>query len=428
MIIVVIAFLVLMAMGMPIVLALGSPVALYILIGGDVPIVVIAHRFYSGLNNFTLLAIPFFVLAGLLMEAGGLSRRIVDFANSLVGWIQGGLLMVAVVASTALAAMSGSGSADAAAVSAVLQPELRRRHYEIDFAAALIAASATLAQIIPPSLMLVIIAIQNNLSVGALFLGGVLPGLIACVLLMVVAFLHARTRPELAATLEPFSLRRVGASFVRAIPAMGLGVVILGGIIGGFMTPTEAAGIAVVYAMAIGFFVYRELRPADLPRLLARAAYFSAGLLLLVAAANVLNWLVTTSGDLERLADALGGMLRTKLAFLLGMNLLLMLLGMFIEGIALILLLGGLLIKLGIALGIDPHQMALIIVFNCAVGLITPPFGATLFVTSMVAERPFIAVARRAFMPWLALATALAAVSLFPGLTLALPRLAGFID
>ncbi|HRY25170.1 MAG TPA: TRAP transporter large permease subunit, partial [Geminicoccaceae bacterium] len=176
MIIVVLAFLVLMALGVPIVLALGSPVALYILISGDVPIVVIAHRFYSGLNNFTLLAIPFFVLAGLLMEAGGLSRRIVDFASSLVGWIQGGLLMVAVVASTALAAMSGSGSADAAAVSAVLQPELRRRHYEIDFAAALIAASATLAQIIPPSLMLVIIALQNNLSVGALFLGGVLPG------------------------------------------------------------------------------------------------------------------------------------------------------------------------------------------------------------------------------------------------------------
>ncbi|MCB1991384.1 MAG: TRAP transporter large permease subunit, partial [Geminicoccaceae bacterium] len=140
-----------------------------------------------------------------------------------------------------------------------------------------------------------------------------------------------------------------------------------------------------------------------------------------------LNWLVTTSGDLERLAGALGAVLQTKLTFLLGVNVVLMLLGMFIEGIALILLLGGLLIELGTALGIDPHQMALIIVFNCAVGLITPPFGATLFVTSMVAERPFVAVARRAFMPWLALTTALAAVSIFPELTLALPRLSGFL-
>ncbi|MGP9818532.1 TRAP transporter large permease [Salinarimonas sp. NSM] len=428
MIVVALAFLVLMALGVPIVLAIGSVAALYVLVFVDVPIVVVAHRFYTGINNFTLLAIPFFVLSGLLMEAGGLSRRIVDLASALVGWVRGGLLMVAVVASTALAAMSGSGSADAAAVTTVLQAELRKRNYDIDFAAALIAGSATLAQIIPPSLMLVIIAVQNNLSVGALFLAGVVPGLLACVLLLVVAWRHARGKPELAAVVEPFSAARVGTTFVAAIPAIGMAVLILGGIIGGIMTPTEAAGTAVVYAMAVGMLVHRELKPRMLPAIFVRAATFSAGLLLLVATANILNWLAATSGDIDRLAAWMGSVLTTKLAFLVAINVVLMLLGMFVEGIALILLLGSVLTTLGGAFGIDPHQMAVIIVFNCAIGLITPPFGATLFVTAMVAGRPFVAVARRAFMPWLALTLALAALTAFPTLSLGLPRLAGFID
>ncbi|GGK20708.1 TRAP transporter large permease [Salinarimonas ramus] len=428
MIVVALAFLVLMALGVPIVLAIGSVAALYVLVAVDVPIVVVAHRFYTGLNNFTLLAIPFFVLSGLLMEAGGLSRRIVDFASALVGWVRGGLLMVAVVASTALAAMSGSGSADAAAVTTVLQAELRKRNYDIDFAAALIAGSATLAQIIPPSLMLVVIAVQNNLSVGALFLAGVLPGLLACALLMLVAYRHALGKPELAAAVEPFSASRVGTTFVAALPAMGMAVLILGGIIGGVMTPTEAAGAAVVYALAIGMLVHRELKPRMLPAILVRAATFSAGLLLLVATANILNWLAATSGDIDRLAAWLGSVLTTKLAFLVAVNVVLMLLGMFVEGIALILLLGSVLVTLAGAFGIDPHQMAVIIVFNCAIGLITPPFGATLFVAAIVAGRPFVAVARRAFMPWLALTIALVALSAFPLLSLGLPRLMGFID
>jgi C4-dicarboxylate transporter, DctM subunit len=423
-----IVFLILMAFGVPIVLALGFATTGYILIVGDIPIAVVAHRFYSGLNNFTLLAIPFFVLSGLLMEAGGLSSRIVSFANSLVGWIRGGLLMVAVIASTALAAMSGSGSADAAAVSAVLQPELRKRGYDIDFSAALIAASATLAQVIPPSLMLVIIAVQNNLSVGALFLGGVLPGLMACGCLLCVAYIHARGKPELDANIQALSAKRILISFGAAIPALGMGVIILGGILLGIMTPTEAAGISVVYALLVGYFVYGDLQLRDLPKIFLKAAYFSAGLLLLVATANVLNWLIADSGTIEIAAEWIGTYLDSPLVFLIGVNLLLMTLGMFIEGIALILLLGGLFIKLGASLGVDPHQMAVIIVLNCAIGLITPPFGATIFVSAMIAERPFLAVARRITLPWIALTLTLVAVSLLPGMTLALPRLAGFLN
>jgi C4-dicarboxylate transporter DctM subunit len=169
--------LLMLSVGIPIFFVLGLT-ALVSVLYADLPLVLIAHRFYTGLNNFTLMAIPFFILAGMLMDAGGLSRRIVDFSMALIGWVTGSLLMVAIVAATALAAMSGSGSADTAAVSAVLQPELRRRKYNVDFAAALIAASGTLAQVIPPSLMLVLIGVVNNLSIGALFLAGILPGLL----------------------------------------------------------------------------------------------------------------------------------------------------------------------------------------------------------------------------------------------------------
>lgn len=425
---VIVGFLVLMLLGVPIVIALGATMSVYVFFSGVAPIEVLAHRFYTGLNNFTLLAIPFFVLSGLLMEAGGLSRRIVDFADALVGWIRGGLLMVAVLAATALAAMSGSGSADTAAVSAVLQPELRRRKYNIDFSAALIASAATTAQVIPPSLMLVVIAVQNNLSVGALFLAGILPGLVASTLLMGVAWRHARQHPEIISTAEHFEPRRVVTSFVAAIPALGMGVIILGGILGGIMTPTEAAGSSVVYALAIGLLVYRELKLADIAKVLVRASVYSAGLLLLVGVANIFNWLMADSGMLKNLASFVGETVSTQLAFLLVVNVFLMLLGMFVEGIAIILLLGAIIIDLGTNVGIDPNHMAIIIVLNCAIGLITPPFGATLFVASMVINRPFEAIARRVGPCWFALVICLALTSAFPAISLFLPRTFGFLE
>lgn len=421
------AFIALLFAGIPIVIALGAVMTIYLLITGSAPIEVMAHRFYSGLNSFTLLAIPFFVLSGLLMEAGGLSRRIVDFADALVGWIRGGLLMVAVFAATLLAAMSGSGSADTAAVSTVLQPELRRRRYDIDFSGALIASAATTAQVIPPSLMLVIIAVQNNLSVGALFLAGILPGLACSALLMVIAWHHARGNTQIVATVERFDVARVGRSFLAALPALGMAVIILGGILGGFMTPTEAAGSAVVYALAVGILVYRELDVLTIGRVLVRAAVYSAGLLLLVGTANIFNWLVADSGVLDDLGAFMGETLTSRLAFLFAVNVLLMLLGMFIEGIAIILLLSTILIELGGALGVDPNHMAVIIVLNCAIGLVTPPFGATLFVAAMVIDRPFEAISRRVALPWAALVVALALTTAFPDFALFLPRHFGFI-
>ena len=289
------AALAMLAGGVPIVFVLGIAATAVVLFS-DLPVVLIAHRFYTGLNSFTLMAIPFFVLAGLLMDAGGISRRIIDFSNALIGWATGSLLMVAVMAATALAAMSGSGSADTAAVSAAMQPELRRRKYDIDFAAGMIASSSTLAQIIPPSLMMVLIGVTNNLSISALFLSGVIPGLLVVPGLLFIAWRHGvKGGPQYRAS-EPFSLRRLGKTFVDAIPAFGLAVIILGGILGGVFTPTEAAGVAVVYSIVIGAFVYRELTFAKLGEVFVQSTAFTAGILILVAAASIFGWLIANAG------------------------------------------------------------------------------------------------------------------------------------
>jgi len=215
------AFLFFLVIGTPIVFVLGIAAALtLIFVEPGIPLTIISQRIFDSLNSFTLMAIPFFVFLGVIMDEGGISRRIVDFAAALVGWIIGSLLMVSVFASTALAAISGSGSADVAAISAIMQPELRRRKYDIDFSAALIAAAGSLAQIIPPSLMMVIVALISNLSVGALFLAGILPGLVTSIGLLSCGYLHAKRGGDQYRETEPFTLKRLGQTFVRALPSL----------------------------------------------------------------------------------------------------------------------------------------------------------------------------------------------------------------
>ena len=256
----------LMFAGAPVVFALGVASLAVLTLVMDVPVAIIAQRVYAGLDSFTIMAIPFFVIAGLIMDAGGISRRIVELAEAIVGWITGSLLLIAVVASTGMAAISGSGSADTAAISAIMQPEIKRRKYDQDFAAAIIAAGGSLAAIIPPSLLMVVIATISNISIGALFLSGVIPGLFTGFGLLIISYLHAkRGGPQYAATVE-FSTARLARTFVAAIPAMGLPIIIVGGIIGGIFTPTEAAAVAVFYGLIVGMFVYRELKPSQLLR------------------------------------------------------------------------------------------------------------------------------------------------------------------
>ena len=421
------AFLAFLLIGTPIVFVLGIAATLTLLLTTDVPLTIVSQRIYDGLNSFTIMAIPFFVFAGAIMDAGGISRRIVDFATALVGWVVGSLLMVSVVAATGLAAISGSGSADVAAISSIMQPELRRRRYDIDFSAAVIACAGSLAQVIPPSLMMVVVALVSNLSVGAMFLAGVLPGLMTVPGLLVAAWLHARRGGPQYREVEPFTAARLRRTFVRALPALGMPVIIIGGIVGGVFTPTEAAAVAVLYGLVIAMVIHRDLRVRDLPALVLRAAALSAAVMVIIGTASIFGWLVANANVPAHLAAWIKTVSEQPWTYLLLINVLLMAVGMFMESLAAILILVPVLMPIAIDFGIDPVHFGVVVVMNFAIGMVTPPYGITLFVASSIAERSIVQVSRRMFWPWLMMTAILVLVTYVPDIPLFLPRLAGLL-
>ena len=421
------AFLAFLLIGTPIVFVLGIAATLTLLLTTDVPLTIVSQRIYDGLNSFTIMAIPFFVFAGAIMDAGGISRRIVDFATALVGWIVGSLLMVSVVAATGLAAISGSGSADVAAISSIMQPELRRRRYDIDFSAAVIACAGSLAQVIPPSLMMVVVALVSNLSVGAMFLAGVLPGLMTVPGLLFAAWLHARRGGPQYREVEPFTAARLWRTFVRALPALGMPVIIIGGIVGGVFTPTEAAAVAVLYGLVIAMVIHRDLGVRDLPALVLRAAALSAAVMVIIGTASIFGWLVANANVPAHLAAWIKSVSEQPWTYLLLINVLLMAVGMFMESLAAILILVPVLMPIAIDFGIDPVHFGLVVVMNFAIGMVTPPYGITLFVASSIAERSIVQVSRRMFWPWLMMTAILVLVTYVPDIPLFLPRLAGLL-
>lgn len=421
-------FALLLGVGMPVVFVLGIAATVTLLVlQPEIPLTIVAQRMYDGLNSFTIMAIPFFVFAGAIMDAGGISRRIVDLANALVGWIVGSLLMVSVVAATGLAAISGSGSADVAAISAIMQPELRRRRYDVDFSAAVIACAGSLAQIIPPSLMMVVVALVSNLSVGAMFLAGVLPGLLTVPGLLLAAYVHARRGGPQYRETQAFAFPTLRSTFWAALPALGMPVIIIGGIVGGVFTPTEAAAVGVLYGLAISMFVYRQLSLGDLPRLILRASALSAAVMTIIATASIFGWLVASANVPAHLATWIKSVSSEPWVFLLMVNVLLMAVGMFMESLAAILILVPVLMPIAIGFDIHPVHFGLVVVMNFAIGMVTPPYGITLFVASSIAERNIIQVSRRIFWPWLMMTIILILCTYVPEIPLYLPRLFGLL-
>ena len=419
-------FFVLLLVGMPVVFVLGlAAAATLILTQPDIPITIVSQRMYDGLNSFTIMAIPFFVFAGAIMDAGGISRRIVDVATALVGWVVGSLLMVSVVAATGLAAISGSGSADVAAISSIMQPELRRRKYDVDFAAAIIACAGSLAQVIPPSLMMVVVALVSNLSVGAMFLAGVLPGLLTVPGLLASAYLHARRGGPQYHDTEPFNLARLRRAFWASLPALGMPIIIIGGIVGGVFTPTEAASVAVLYGLLVAIFIYRDLTWRQLPGLVLRASALSAAVMMIIGTASIFGWLVASANVPAMLAAWIRSVSSEPWTFLLMVNVLLMLVGMFMESLAAILILVPVLMPIALSFGIDPVHFGVVVVMNFAIGMVTPPYGITLFVAASIAERNIIQVARRIVWPWAMMTLILILVTYAPDIALFLPRLFG---
>ena len=416
------AFLILIVIGTPIVLALGVSAAMA-LVAADIPVGIIAQRMYGGLDSFTVMAIPFFVLTGIIMERGGIARRIIDFAVALVGWITGSLLLVASVAGIGMAAVSGSGAASTAAISSIMLEEMRRRGYDIDFSAGLMAASGTLGPIIPPSIMMVVLATTANLSIGRAFLAGIVPGLLLALAVMIGCYVYARRGGDAYRDTEPFSLARLGRSFLAAVPAFLLPLIIVGGIIGGVFTPTEAAAVAAFIGLIISRYVYREIEFRALPAMLLRAAAVSASIMMIIATASVFSWLIAIQNLPATIADSLLSITDSPLLFLLLVNLLLILVGMFMEGISAILVMVPVLLPVAIGFGIDPLHFGVIVILNLSIGMITPPYGITLYVASSVANRSVLQVSRKIGMPFMLMIAILLLATMLPAIVTFLPDL-----
>jgi C4-dicarboxylate transporter DctM subunit len=416
-------FLLLLFSGMPIVFALGVAALLTIATMTDVPLTIVAQRVYGGVHSFTLMAIPFFVTAGVVMEAGGIARRFVDLAAALVGWITGSLYLVAITTGTGLAAISGSGSADTAAIGSILIPEMRERGYDVDLSASIVAASGALAPIIPPSIIMIIVAITTNQSIGAMFLGGIVPGMIIAVTLALTCWLFARRSGSTDRDMQPFSAARLGQAFVAAIPALSLPIIIVGGIVGGIFTATEAACIALIVSLLISLFMYREITVHDLPKLFIKAVSLSSAVLMIVATASVFSWIIATLGATRILDAWIRNVTDSPLVFLLIVNLLLLIIGMFMESISAILIVMPVLMPIAVGFGIDPLQFGLMATLNLSIGLITPPYGICLYISAMVADRKIEQVSSRVWIPLLPMIVVLAMTAYVPAIVLTLPRM-----
>ena len=425
MLIIALAFAGFLALGVPVVFVLGASAVLALVMTTDVPVVIVSQRVFAVLNTFTLMAIPFFVFAGVIMDAGGISRRIVAFASALIGWIVGSLYQVSCVAAAGLAAISGSGSADTAAISAIMQPQLRRRRYDVDFGAALIACAGSMAQVIPPSLTMVILAVVSNVSIGALFVAGIVPGFLCILLLMVCAYVFARKGGETYRETEPFTLSRLLKTGWAALPAAGMPFLILGGILGGAFTPTEAAAVSAVYAFVIAVFVYKDITLREVPRVLLSSAAMSAMLLYIITNAVMFAFILTSEQIPQAMSDWIVDLGLGKIGFLLVVNLLLLGIGMVMEPSAIVLIMAPILYPVAVKLGVDPVHFGIMMVVNMEIGLCTPPVGLNLYVGSAISKLGLTQVSK-AVSPWLLTALMfLIVITYIPEITLFLPRLLG---
>ena len=339
---------------------------------------------FSSINKFPLAAIPFFILAGNLMETGGISRRLVEFAKSIVGGVQGGLPMTCVLTCMIFAAVSGSSVATTFAIGAILIPALIKHHYPVGYAAALQATSAELGVIIPPSIPMILYGVSAEVSIGELFIAGFGPGLFIGFALML--FVHLYCRWKGWGKNDGEGRLKFGAAAWQASWALLMPVIILGGIYGGIFTPTEASAVAVFYALVVGMVIYREIKVSDLMVILRKSVLSSAVIMFIIANAGLFAFLITRAGVPDQIGRYLEAVLQSPALFLLGVNAALFVIGMFIETSAAIIVLAPILAPVAIHFGIDPVHFGLIMVVNLALGMITPPFGVNLFAACTVAK------------------------------------------
>ena len=413
-------FLALMVSGLPVAMAMAVASLVFVMASGTIPDFVVIHRMYGGIDSFPLLAVPFFIFAGNLMNSAGITNRIYNFALALVGWMKGGLGHVNVVGSMIFAGMSGTAIADAAGLGTIELKAMKDHGYDTEFAVGVTAASATLGPIIPPSLPFVIYGMMAGVSIGQLFLAGVIPGLIMGVTMMLTVAYYAHTRNY--GTDAVFSWARLGKTFVEAFLAMMTPVLLVGGMTMGVFTPTEGAIAASAWALGLGLFWYRTLNWKLLVKISMDTIETTATVLFIVAAASIFGWLLTVTRVTDAVALWVLSFTQDPNMFLLLANLLMLFVGCFLEPTAAITLLVPILIPICQKLGIDLVHFGLVMVLNLMIGLLHPPMGTVLFVLSRVAKLSFERTTM-AILPWLVpLIATLALCTYVPAVVLWLPR------
>ncbi|WP_343502161.1 TRAP transporter large permease [Alloyangia pacifica] len=411
---------VLILIGVPVAIALAGASLAFIL-SGTVPPMVVAHRMVNGVDSFPLLAVPFFILAGNLMNTAGITERIFNFALSLVGWMRGGLGHVNVGASVIFAGMSGAAVADAGGLGAIEIKAMRDAGYKTDFAVGITAASSTIGPIIPPSLPMVIYGVVASASIGQLFAAGFIPGLVMAVALMLMVAYFAR-RDGFKRD-QPFAIRILAISFKRAFLSLLTPVIIVGGILTGAFTPTEAAVAACAYAIFLGAVVYRTLTLRRLIRVSYDTIETTSVVLLVVGAASIFAWILTSNRVPEMAATLLLGASDNPWVILLLINLVLLIVGCFMETVAAITILVPVLLPVAVQLGVDPVHFGVIMVLNLMLGLLTPPVGMVLYVLSRVANIPFERALSGTAPFLIPLVLVLLLVTFVPAVTMWLPTL-----
>jgi len=419
-IVILVSLLLLMALNVPVAWAMIISSVIALLVDGSMPMVIVAQRLWGGLESFPLLAIPLFVFAGNLMNIGGGAERIFSFCMSIVGHLKGGLAYVNVLSSIIFAGMSGAATADAAGLGQIEIEAMLKDGYTPEYSAAITAASSIIGPIIPPSIPFVIYGVMAQVSIGSLFLAGVIPGLIIGIVIMLMIYLAMRKSGMKVRKRSSF--RDIWTAFKESFWALLAPVIILGGIFSGAFTPTEAGAVASLYALVLGF-VYRQIKVRDVPRLLRETMLSTAQVTFTVAAAGLFGWILTRYNFPTAVTEMLLSFTSDKYVALLLINIALLVLGCFIDSTALLIMMTPVLIPIANSFGISLIHMGLIVVICCMIGINTPPVGICLYIVSDIAKAPMMKVAREMLPFYVAYLVSLFFISAFPQISLFLPNL-----
>jgi tripartite ATP-independent transporter DctM subunit len=421
MIIYIIGLFILALIGVPIAFALGISTLVFVELGTKLPNTIVFQRMFVGIDSFPFMAIPFFMLAGSLMNAGGLNKRVLEFSRSLVGHLYGGLSAVSIIASMIFAGISGSSVADASGLGSILIPSMKEEGYGNEFSAAINAVSSTVGIIIPPSIPMILAGVATALSIRDLFLGGLIPGIIVGLGMLIVSTLISKKRnyPKY----KRVTFKELIISFFHAFPALIEIVIILGGILSGIFTPTEASVIAVVYALILGLFFYKELKIKEIPSILKDVAISSSIVLFIISAASAVTWVLAYSRLPQKLALILPTIFPSSTVMMLGLCALFLAAGTFIDVSPGVILFGPILLPAIREVGANPVHFTVIMVFALAIGLFTPPVGTTLFISCHIAKTEILKTVKETIPFFFMMILVLVLITVFPALVIWIPSL-----